>query len=144
MRISSKGRLALVALCEMALSDDNQLITLANLSQKLGCSKLYLEQVFAVLRRAELVHATKGAGGGYTLAKSIDQLTAYDILAPIELSLFAPTEKTVEQTAAHIETSLQDFVFLPLDKAVEQRLKAVTLADLVEKIGAQQSDMYYI
>ena len=144
MRISSKGRLALVALCEMALSDDKQLITLASLSQKLGCSKLYLEQVFAVLRRAELVHATKGAGGGYTLAKSIDQLTAYDILAPIELSLFAPTEKTVEQTAPHIETSLQDFVFLPLDQAVEQRLKAVTLADLVEKIGAQQSDMYYI
>ena len=144
MRISSKGRLALVALCEMALSDDKQLITLASLSQKLGCSKLYLEQVFAFLRRAELVHATKGAGGGYTLAKAADELTAYDILAPIELSLFAPTEKTVEQTAPHIETSLQNFIFLPLDKAVQAQLKSVTLADLLEKARLQQSDMYYI
>ena len=144
MRISAKGRLALIALCEMTLSDQSQLITLASLSQKLGCSKLYLEQVFAALRRAGLVHASKGAGGGYLLARKPEEITAYDILAPIELSLFAPTEKTAEETALHIETSLHNFVFSPLDKAVEDSLQAVTLSYLAEKANTRESDMYYI
>ena len=144
MRISSKGRLALLALCELSLSDEGKLITLSTLSKKLACSKLYLEQVFAVLRRAELVLASKGAGGGYVLAKDAGSITAYEILAPIELSLFAPTEETSKEAVPHIETTLQNFVFTPLDRAVVESLQSVTLAELAEQARVAEGDMYYI
>lgn len=144
MRISSKGRLALIALCEMALSDDNKLITLSALSQKLNCSKLYLEQVFAVLRRSELVLANKGAGGGYFLARKAEEISMYDILAPLELSLFAPSEHTGDASVAHIENSLHELVFTPLDQSLAHLLSSISLANLAEKTREQQSDMYYI
>ncbi len=83
MKISTKGRYALAAMISMAQRESiSGVETLAALSGRLGLSKLYLEQVFSLLRRAELVLSVKGAQGGYRLARSARDISGWDICQP--------------------------------------------------------------
>lgn len=148
MRISAKGRYALAAMIFMAQQYSNgEYITILTISEKLGISKIYLEQVFSLLKKAELVFSSKGAQGGYQLARMPEEITVLDILAAVEIALFEQTQDTVPETAPEIEQALRLTVFDALDQTVNQTLEGVTLADLVneaEKHKGAQPIMYYI
>ncbi len=147
MRISAKGRYALAAAIDMAQQHDNgEYITLLSISERLGISKIYLEQVFSLLKRAALVLSVKGAQGGYQLARPLEQISVLDILLAVEQALTEPTQETVAEKAPALEAALR-LVFGRLDEAVVAALSGVTLADLVteaEKHKAQQAMMFYI
>jgi len=147
MRISSKGRYAIAALTEMALDETGENITLAMLAQRLDASKIYLEQVFSLLKRAELVTSIKGAQGGYLLKDKPEQITLYAILSPIELHLSERTEKATEGMSAEMGDTIHQLVFERLDEAILQTLTSVTLADLAADVKQRRyggSAMYYI
>ncbi|NLM09862.1 MAG: Rrf2 family transcriptional regulator [Clostridiaceae bacterium] len=148
MRISAKGRYALAALTFMAQQYNNgEYITIITISEELGISKIYLEQVFSLLKKAELVFSSKGAQGGYQLSRMPKQITVLDVLSAVEMSLFEQTKDTVPDKAPEIEKALRLSVFDILDKSVEKALKGVTLSDLVneaEKHKEGQAIMFYI
>lgn len=148
MRVSAKGRYALAAMLHMAQrADTGEYITVVSISQRLGISKIYLEQVFSLLKRGELVHSVKGAQGGYQLARRPEDITAYDILASVELSLFEHTEDTVLEKAPEVDRAMQSAIFGPLQEAVQAFLRGVTLSDLrreAEKQNAAEGLMFYI
>ena len=146
MKISAKSRYALAALIQMGqLNEIEEFVSLLYLSEKLDISKIYLEQIFSLLKRGGIVISTKGFGGGYKLSRSMNEISAYDILSAIEFSLFEKTAHTVTEKAPNIENVLQSDVFLPLDTVIPDTLKKITLDTLVIK-AAQQDDggMYYI
>ena len=69
MKISAKGRYGLAAMTYLARNyAAGTPITIVSISEKLGISKIYLEQVFSLLKRARLVNSIKGSQGGYQLA----------------------------------------------------------------------------
>ena len=68
MKLSTKGRYAMVALTDIALQKDGALVTLGDISKRHDISLPYLEQLFVKLRRAKLVESVRGPGGGYRLA----------------------------------------------------------------------------
>jgi len=70
MKLSTKGRYAMVALADLALAKSDDLMSLAAISKRQDISLPYLEQLFVKLRRAGLVEAVRGPGGGYRLARS--------------------------------------------------------------------------
>lgn len=148
MRISAKGRYALAAAIDMAQQHQNgEYITLLSISETLGISKIYLEQVFSLLKRAALVLSIKGAQGGYQLARAPEHITVLDILLAVEQALTEPSQETVAEKAPAIEAALRLSVFEMLDQAVGAALSGVTLADLVnetEKHKAEQAMMFYI
>ncbi len=148
MKISTKGRYALASAIHIAqFYGSNEAITLISISESLGISKIYLEQVFALLKRGGIVISVKGAQGGYQLAKSPQQITAYDILSATEASLFEKTEDTVADKTPDIEMSMMTLVFDPLDEAVKKQLLGITLYDLVteaEKQRDTQGFMFFI
>lgn len=148
MRISAKGRYALAAMISMAQNYDNgEYITVISISEKLGISKIYLEQVFSLLKRGGLVSSVKGAQGGYQLARMPRLITALDVLSAVELFLFEPTEDTVFEMAPEIEGAMRLAAFGTLDSAVKKALEKVTLADLVteaEKHKTDQGLMFFI
>lgn len=148
MRISVKGRYALAATTSMAFThNDNEYITLISISDKLGISKIYLEQVFSLLKRGGIVNAIKGSQGGYQLARTPRQITVYDILAAVETSLFESTEETIKEKAPEIETAMNQIVFHPLDASVKKSLQSIPLYDLAseaEKGKADQGFMFFI
>ncbi|MCL1843495.1 MAG: Rrf2 family transcriptional regulator [Defluviitaleaceae bacterium] len=146
MRLSSRGCYALAALAEMAIDNAGEPIAVAALALRLQISKIYLEQVFSILKKSGLVVSTKGAQGGYTLAKTPNNITVYDILLPIESALFEGSEKSVENIPPESKLAVTKLVFHPLDKAVEETLKAVTLAELASEVRNKRlsGSMYYI
>lgn len=148
MRISAKGRYALAAVISMAQQYNNgEYITVISISEKLGISKIYLEQVFSLLKRSGLVTSVKGAQGGYQLTRMPGQITVLDVLSAVESSLFEPTESTVAGKAPDIETAMRLSAFDVLDQAVRQALGQVTLDDLTteaEKHTKQHAMMFYI
>lgn len=84
MRLSTRGRFAVTAMIDLALRDDFEPVPLVDLAQRHHISLSYLEQVFAKLRRHQLVHSTRGPGGGYTLGYRGDAITVADIVTAIE------------------------------------------------------------
>lgn len=148
MRISSKGRYALVSMINMAQSfDSGKFITVISISEKFGISKIYLEQVFVLLKKGGLVISVKGSQGGYQISRSPREITVYDILSAIESSLFDNAEETVAESSQAYEKALHSLVFNKLDEAVKLSLNSITLDDLVkeaEKNSVGQSNMYYI
>jgi len=148
MRISAKGRYALASLTYMAQQHNNgEYITIINISEELGISKIYLEQVFSLLKKAELVISSKGSQGGYLLARSPEEITVLDVLTAVEVSLFEQTNDTVPDKAPEIEKALKGSVFDVMDKVISKTLSNITLADLVseaEKHKTDQALMFYI
>ena len=148
MRISAKGRYALASVVAMAQQySSGESITLLSISEKLGISKIYLEQVFALLKRAGIVTSVKGAQGGYQLSRAPRFVTVWDVLAAVETSLFERTEDTVPDKSPEIEAALRQLAFLPLDRAAAGALKSVSLEDLVaeaEKQKGAHAVMFYI
>ena len=84
MKLSTKGRYAMVALADIALSEDKGLVTLSEISKRQSISLPYLEQLFVKLRRAELVTSVRGPGGGYKLAKSPSDIRVCDVLEAVD------------------------------------------------------------
>lgn len=148
MRISAKGRYALAAAINMAENySSGEYITVISISEKLGISKIYLEQVFSLLKRGGIVNSVKGAQGGYQLARSPRQVTVYDVLSAVETALFEPAEETVRLNAPEIDAAMRATVFDALDSAVKSALEKITLSDLVsevEKHKADQGFMFFI
>ena len=87
MKLSTKGRYAMVALADLALAEAKagaELVSLAEVAKRQDISLPYLEQLFVKLRRAGLVEAVRGPGGGYRLAKSPDSIRVSDVLEAVE------------------------------------------------------------
>lgn len=89
MKLSTKGRYAMVALADLALGPQGTLVNLGELSKRQNVSLPYLEQLFVKLRRADLVESVRGPGGGYRLARPASEIRVVDILAAVDETVSA-------------------------------------------------------
>lgn len=87
MKISTKGRYGLLAMIDIAAHQSQGSVSLRSVAERTDLSESYLEQLLSTLRKAGLVKSTRGAQGGYMLAKSPDSITMGDILRELEGSL---------------------------------------------------------
>ncbi|TDL83680.1 Rrf2 family transcriptional regulator [Palleronia sediminis] len=84
MKLSTKGRYAMIALSDLALQAPGTLVSLTDLSRRQSVSLPYLEQLFVKLRRAELVSSVRGPGGGYRLARPASEIRVIEVLAAVD------------------------------------------------------------
>ncbi len=84
MRISTKGRYAVTAMLDLAIHDQSGPVTLSDISKAQDISLSYLEQLFAKLRKHDLVKGVRGPGGGYRLAKVPAEISIADIIFAVE------------------------------------------------------------
>ena len=89
MKLSTKGRYAVVALADLALQKSDTLVSLGEISKRQDISLPYLEQLFVKLRREGLVESVRGPGGGYRLAKSPSDIRVADILTAVDETVSA-------------------------------------------------------
>jgi Rrf2 family iron-sulfur cluster assembly transcriptional regulator len=89
MKLSTKGRYAMVALADLALQPGDALTSLAAISKRQDISLPYLEQLFVKLRRAGLVESVRGPGGGYRLARDPAEIRVVDVLAAVDETVSA-------------------------------------------------------
>ena len=89
MKLSTKGRYAMVALTDLAEAEDGAVISLSDLSRRQDISLTYLEQLFVRLRRAGLVESVRGPGGGYRLAKPASDIRVSEVLEAVDETVSA-------------------------------------------------------
>ena len=147
MKISAKGRYGLAAMIVLARSyESSSPVTIISISEHLGISKIYLEQVFSLLKRSKLVNSIKGSQGGYQLSRHPREITAYEILSSIEISLIEKTG-TVSEKMDQLNHVLSHNVFDALDKSIYETLHAITLEELLTALNHEESNenlMYFI
>ena len=84
MKLSTKGRYAMLALADIALQPADNLVSLGDISRRQDISLPYLEQLFVKLRRAGIVESVRGPGGGYRLAQVVSEIRVVDVLAAVD------------------------------------------------------------
>ncbi|WP_376873207.1 Rrf2 family transcriptional regulator [Albirhodobacter sp. R86504] len=89
MKLSTKGRYAMVALVDLAMVKDGELTSLAEISKRQDISLPYLEQLFVRLRRSGLVTSVRGPGGGYRLARDPKELRISEIFEAVDETVSA-------------------------------------------------------
>ena len=144
MRVSTKGRYGLAAMIALAKHSPTESISIAVISNELGLSKLYLEQVVAVLKNRGLVKSVKVSQGGYTLADLTKNISVKSILYALEPSFSEKTGDSCEDSS--INLILHQLVFDPLTEVMGDKLDSIQLSDLMEALEDLQPDsvMFYI
>ena len=87
MRISTKGRYALRMLIDLAEHQNDGYVALKDIAKRQDISKKYLEQIVALMKKDNIVESFRGAGGGYKLADSPDNITVGRVLRAVEDNL---------------------------------------------------------
>ena len=139
MKMTTKGRYAVTAMLDLALQYGNAPTPLADIAERQDISLSYLEQLFALLRRAGLVTSTRGPGGGYTLGHQPDQIPVSDVIKAVNEQL--------PQTDRSCEPCYLSQVWDELSNEIERFLDSVTLADILESaevknIAARQQKIF--
>ncbi len=89
MKLSTKGRYAMIALVDLAQAPAGSLVSLNEIAARQDVSLAYLEQLFVKLRRAGLVESLRGPGGGYRLARTPDAIRVSEVLEAVEETVSA-------------------------------------------------------
>ena len=84
MKLSTKGRYAVMAMADLATNVKNKPISLTEISLRQNISLSYLEQLFLKLRSKNLVKSVRGPNGGYVLARSASEVKISNIIAAVE------------------------------------------------------------
>ena len=84
MRLTSKGRYAVMALVDLARFDNITPVSLRDISLRQGISLVYLEQLFLKLKKNKIVNSVRGKSGGYTLNKNASEINISEVLSAVE------------------------------------------------------------
>ena len=132
MRLTTKGRFAVTAMLDLALRGGKNPVTLAGISERQDISLSYLEQLFSRLRRHELVESVRGPGGGYYLARSLEDLSVADIIRAVDEPIDA-TQCAGKENCHDEHRCLTHDLWMGLNAHIYDYLDNVTLATLVAK-----------
>jgi len=134
MRLTSKGRYAVMAMADLALhGGGDHAVPLQAVAQRQEISLSYLEQLFARMRKAGLVAGVRGPGGGYRLARPASETTIADIIAAVDEPIKATRceEGSLKSCLGRRGRCIAHGLWLEMGVRIQSFLAAVTLADVL-------------
>ena len=84
MKLTSKGRYAVMAMADLAKTNANEPTNLTEISLRQGISISFLEQIFSKLKKNNLVQSSRGPSGGYSLAKTPEEIKLSSIIKAVD------------------------------------------------------------
>ena len=146
MRLSTKGRYAVMAMADLARRQDEpcRAVALADIATRQEISLSYLEQLFARLRRKGLVQSARGPGGGYRLSRTAAETTIADIVHAVDEPIRATRCADMgagKGTGCMLkgERCLTHDLWETLGDRIEDYLTSVSLADVISgRLGARR------
>ncbi|WP_189638815.1 Rrf2 family transcriptional regulator [Paramylibacter ulvae] len=134
MKLSTKGRYAMIALIDLAIEGEKGLVSLGGISERQDISLAYLEQLFVKLRRAEIVSSVRGPGGGYKLARTADAIRISEVLQAVDETMDALAKGAGASGASSGSRaqSLNNRLWESLSAQVYVFLHSTRLSDVIE------------
>jgi len=131
MILTSKARYAVMTMVEISDNNSKKPLTLQNISESQNISLSYLEQIFAQLKKAEIVKSIMGPGGGYKLAKQSNKISIASIIKatdePIKMTRCSSKEKGCINNKTKCKTH---HLWQGLENKIYDYLESITLQDL--------------
>lgn len=135
MRLTTKGRYAVTAMLDLATNHSDVSVTLRNIAENQQISLSYLEQLFAKLRKHDLVKGTRGPGGGYRLARSADDISIAQIIQAVDEPIEFTDCKGLENCKGG-ERCLSHHLWVRLTDQLEGFLSNIYLGGLIRESEA--------
>ena len=137
MRLTAKGRYAVTAMLDLAVHRQEGPISLADISRRQGISLSYLEQLFAKLRRHNLVSSVRGPGGGYLLQRDPSEIFVAEIVDSVDENVDA-TKCSGRADCQHGEMCLSHQLWADLSNEIHHFLSGIDLASIIAKREVKQ------
>jgi Rrf2 family iron-sulfur cluster assembly transcriptional regulator len=134
MKLSNKGRYAVLAMVDIAKYADDKPCKLSNIALRQNISLHFLEQIFLKLKKSNLVISHRGPGGGYSLSDRRENIKVSDVIAAVDESIKTtgcsnnPNSFCTGKSAKCLTHNLWE----NLGNLIEDYLESVSLRDLVE------------
>ena len=135
MRLSTKGRYAVMAMADLAQHDGQGPVSLAEIAERQEISLSYLEQLFAMLRKGGLVKSVRGPGGGYLLAHDRSETRIADIILAVDEPIHTIRCRPGETLGCRGDRSrcLTHDLWEELSNQIHLYLSSVSLSDVCDK-----------
>ena len=135
MKLTTKGRYAVMAMADLALFKDSGPINLTDISLRQNISLAYLEQIFIKLKKNNLVKSIRGAKGGYVLEISPENIKISNIIAAVDEEIKTLNCKKESKKGCNNKSSkcITHNLWDQLDQHINSFFEKVKLQDLVKK-----------
>ena len=135
MKLSTKGRYAVMAMADLASNTTGKPISLADVAGRQEISLSYLEQLFGKLRKGGLVKSVRGPGGGYLLARPAGEIRVSDIIMTVDEPIAATrcTPGSTHGCHSNKTRCLTHDLWQELGNQIYLYLNTVSLADVCNK-----------
>ncbi|WP_297737766.1 Rrf2 family transcriptional regulator [uncultured Maricaulis sp.] len=133
MKLSTKGRYAVMAMADLADAAETGPVTLSDIASRQSISLSYLEQLFAKLRRADIVSSVRGPGGGYKLSRLPTQIRISDIILAVDEPLRATRCSEAKGCLSDGRRCITHDLWDELGRHIYLFLSSITLEDVLER-----------
>ncbi|WP_135078661.1 Rrf2 family transcriptional regulator [Terasakiella sp. SH-1] len=135
MKLSTKGRYAVMAMVDLACNSKGSPVSLADIADRQEISLSYLEQLFGKLRKGDLVKSVRGPGGGYLLARECVDVRISDIIMSVDEPITATrcTPGNPNGCRENKSRCLTHDLWTELGNQIYLYLSSISLEDIVEK-----------
>ena len=135
MKLTTKGRYAVMAMADLALFRDKGPISLTDISLRQNISLAYLEQIFIKLKHKNLVKSIRGAQGGYVLDTSPEEIKISNIISAVDEEIKTLNCKKESKKGCNNKSSkcITHNLWDQLDQHINSFFEKVKLQDLVKK-----------
>ena len=144
MRVSTKGRYGLRILLDVAVHEEKGPVALRDISRRQGISQKYLWQVVNPLKMAGLLRATRGAHGGYVLARSPVRISIRDIVEILEGPVSVVACVTAPGMCDRSASCAARDAWAEVESKLQEAMQGITLQQLLEQQARQdQAESHY-
>lgn len=140
MKISTKGRYGLRAMVDIAVHSTGEYIPLKIIAEREDISENYLEQVFSILRKSDLVKSIRGSQGGYALSKDPSRITVGEVLRALEGQLTITGDDPAPSQDNNIKNCINTIVWQKVNDKINEVVDSITLENLVDEYKKMNSD----
>ena len=135
MKLTTKGRYAVMAMADLALFKDKGPISLTDISIRQNISLAYLEQIFIKLKHKNLVKSIRGAKGGYVLDSSPEEIKISKIISAVDEEIKTLNCKKDSKKGCNNKSSkcITHNLWDQLDQHIKSFFEKIKLQDLVKK-----------
>ena len=131
MKLSTRSKYWLRAICYLAENDDKGYIPVSEISTNLNLSENYLEQLIRLLKKESIVKSARGPKGGYKLVKDLDQITVGEVLRVLEGDI---GKSGCNEDGNHCDDKCNAyFAFNKLDEAINDTIDSITIDKMVNQ-----------
>lgn len=144
MKLTTKGRYGLRAVIDLAMYAKHEPVSLSDVAERQSISISYLEQLVAKLKKAGIVQSTRGAQGGYALAKEPEEISVGEILRALEGSL-SPVDCSAIEGEGETECSASNFcvtkyVWKRISDSINDTVNNMFLSELLNESNKVKND----